>query len=153
MERYIIREVQKIYVSEGTNISDKHIEIIVRQMFGRIMVKESGASDFVVGEIIEKSKFLEANRAIKKKGKAPAKAKQLLSGITKTALSAESFLSSASFQETARVLVKAASEGRIDNLRGLKENVIIGRLIPVGTGYNLSRIEELGEKIKEESEE
>ena len=85
--------------------------------------------------MLEKSRFLEVNRELKKKGKGPSKAKQLLTGITKTALSAESFLSAASFQETARVLVKAASEGKTDHLRGLKENVIIGRLIPVGTGY------------------
>jgi DNA-directed RNA polymerase subunit beta' len=139
VERYIINEIQKIYAQEGTAPNDKHIEIIVRQMFSRVMVKESGASDLVIGEIIEKSKLLEVNQGLKRKGKEPAKAKQLLSGITKTALSAESFLSAASFQETARVLVKAAAEGRVDRLRGLKENVIIGRLIPVGTGYGSSR--------------
>lgn len=135
VQRYIINEIQKIYVSEGTYINDKHIEIIARQMFSRVSIKDSGDTGFIVGEIIEKSKFLEANRDIKKKGKEQAKAKQLLTGITKTALSTESFLSAASFQETARILVMAAAEGRIDNLRGLKENVIIGRLIPAGTGY------------------
>ncbi len=135
VERYVINEVQKIYVSEGTTISDKHIEIIVKQMFSRVMVKESGDSDFVIGEVIDKALFLKANQLLKKKKKMPARAKQLLTGITKAALSAESFLSAASFQETARVLVKAASEGKIDYLQGLKENVIIGRLIPVGTGY------------------
>jgi len=98
------------------------------------MIKEPGGTDFVIGEVVEKSKFLETNRDAKRKNKEPARAKQLLMGITKTALSTESFLSSASFQETARVLVLAASEGRIDRLRGLKENVIIGRLIPAGTG-------------------
>ncbi len=135
VERYIINEVQKIYVSEGTNINDKHIEIIIKKMFSRVMVKESGDTNFVIGEIIEKSKLLAINRQVKKKGKQPAKAKQLLTGITKTALSTESFLSAASFQETARVLVMAAAEGRVDHLRGLKENVIIGRLIPAGTGF------------------
>jgi DNA-directed RNA polymerase subunit beta' len=135
VEKYIINEVQKIYVSEGTTISDKHIEIVVRQMFSRVMIKEPGDTDFVIGEVIEKSKFLGINRSIKKRGGQLAKAKQMLTGITKTALSTESFLSAASFQETARVLVLAASEGRVDNLRGLKENVIIGRLIPAGTGY------------------
>ena len=145
VERYIVNEVQKIYVSEGTNISDKHIEIITRQMFSRMMIKEAGDTDFVVGEIVEKSKFLEANQEAKKQGKLPARARQLLAGITKTALSAESFLSSASFQETARVLVKAAAEGREDTLRGLKENVILGRLIPVGTGYQKGQtLEEIG---------
>ncbi len=132
--RYIVNEVQKIYVSEGTFISDKHIEVIIRQMFSRVIIKDSGETDFVRGEIIEKAKFFEINREAKKAGKLPAKAKQMLTGITKTALSTESFLSAASFQETARVLVKAAAEGKIDVMRGLKENVIIGRLIPAGTG-------------------
>jgi DNA-directed RNA polymerase subunit beta' len=135
VEKYIINQVQNIYVSEGTNISDKHIEIIIKQMFSRVAIKEPGDTDFVIGEVVEKSKFMEANREMKKKNKQPAKARQMLTGITKTALSAESFLSSASFQETARVLVMAASEGREDSLRGLKENVIIGRLIPAGTGF------------------
>ncbi|MEK7555526.1 MAG: DNA-directed RNA polymerase subunit beta' [Patescibacteria group bacterium] len=135
VERYIVNEVQRIYASEGTPINEKHIEIIIRQMFSRVMIKESGDTDFVIGEITEKSRFLEINQETKKKGGEPAKAKELLMGITKVALSTESFLSAASFQETARVLVNAASEGRTDYLKGLKENVIIGRLIPTGTGY------------------
>ena len=143
-ERYLINEVQKIYVSEGSGISDKHLEIIVRQMFSRVMITDSGDTNFVVGEIIEKSKFLEINREMKKTGKNPARSRQLLMGITRVALSAESFLSAASFQETARVLVASACEGKEDRLRGLKENVIIGRLIPVGTGYQVK--EELKEK-------
>ena len=98
------------------------------------MIKDAGDTDFVKGEIIEKSKFLEINAALEK-NKQQARMTELLSGITKVALSTESFLSAASFQETARVLVRAAAEGRIDHLRGLKENVIIGRLIPAGTGY------------------
>ncbi len=135
-QNYIINEVQRIYLSEGASINNKHLEVIVRQMFSRVKVKESGDTDFVPGDILEKSKFLEVNRAIKKAGKAPAKAVQLLMGVTKVALSTESFLSAASFQETARVLITAALEGKSDLLRGLKENVIIGRLIPVGTGFN-----------------
>ncbi len=135
VERYVVNEIQKVYVPEGTAINDKHVEIILRQMFARVMIKDSGDTDFVVGEVVEKPRFLEMNRDIKRRGKRTARAKQLLMGITKTALSSESFLSSASFQETARVLVRAAAEGRTDRLRGLKENVIIGRLIPVGTGY------------------
>jgi len=131
--RHIINEVQRIYTAEGASINDKHIEIIVRQMFSRVKIKEPGdAPDLVMGEIIEKSKFLEINRELKKQGRRPAKAEQLLLGITRVALSTESFLSAASFQDTARVLVKAAIEGRLDPLRGLKENVIIGRLIPAG---------------------
>ena len=131
--RYIVNEVQRIYLSEGASINNKHIEMIVRQMFSRVKIREAGdAPDFVMGEIIEKSRFLEVNRQIKKEGGRPAKADETLLGITRIALSAESFLSAASFQDTSRVLVKAAIEGKIDRLRGLKENVIIGRLIPAG---------------------
>ena len=100
----------------------KHIEVIIRQMFSRIKIKDSGDSDFVAGDVLEKSKFLEANRQIKKSGGQPATGLQLLMGITKVALSTESFLSAASFQETARVLINAATEGKVDILRGLKEN-------------------------------
>jgi DNA-directed RNA polymerase subunit beta' len=128
--RYVLTEVQKIYLSEGAAISNKHIEIIARQMFSRVKIKDPGESDFVIGEIVTKSKFLEQNRDLKKAGKQPARAQQLLLGITRVAITTESFLSAASFQDTARVLVKAAIEGRVDSLRGLKENVIIGRLIP-----------------------
>jgi DNA-directed RNA polymerase beta' subunit len=131
--RYIVNEVQKIYLSEGASINNKHIEMIVKQMFSRVKIREAGdAQDFVMGEIVEKSKFLEVNREIKKEGGRPAKADEVLLGITRISLSAESFLSAASFQDTSRVLVKAAIEGKIDKLRGLKENVIIGRLIPAG---------------------
>ena len=131
--RYVVNEVQRIYLSEGVAPNNKHIEMIVRQMFSRVKITESGdAPDFVMGEIIEKSRFLEINRGIKKVGGKPAKAEEVLLGITRIALSAESFLSAASFQDTSRVLVKAAIEGKIDRLRGLKENVIIGRLIPAG---------------------
>ncbi len=131
--RYIVNEVQRIYLSEGATINNKHIEMIVRQMFSRVKIREAGdAPDFVMGEIVEKSKFLEVNREIKKQGGRPAKADEVLLGVTRIALSSESFLSAASFQDTARVLVKAAIESKVDKLRGLKENVIIGRLIPVG---------------------
>lgn len=133
-ERYIINEVQRIYASEGSAISDKHLEIIVKQMFSRVMIKESGDTNFAPGEIVEKGILMEANREMKKKDKNPSLAKQLLMGITKVSLTTSSFLSAASFQETARVLVSAASEAKEDKLKGLKENVIIGRLIPAGTG-------------------
>ncbi len=135
VERYLINEVQKIYLSEGNAIHDKHIEIIVKQMFSRLTVKDPGDTDFILGETVDKSKFLEVNREMKKRKKQPAKAKQLLMGISKVSLSTESFLAAASFQETPQVLITAASEGRTDALKGLKENVIIGRLIPAGTGY------------------
>lgn len=153
VEKYIVNEVQKIYVSNGNITSDKHIEIVVKQMFSRVMIKEVGDSDFVVGQVVEKSKFLEANRKIRSKGKIPAKAKQLLLGITRVSLTTESFLSSSSFQETARVLVNAASECKVDKLMGLKENIIIGRLIPAGTGYPKNRIKNVVEELESLKEE
>ena len=133
VSRYIVNEVQKIYLSEGASINNKHIEMIVRQMLSRVMITDGGeAPDFVMGETVEKARFLEVNRQLKKEGLTPAKAQEILLGITRIALSSESFLSAASFQDTSRVLVKAAIESKIDKLRGLKENVIIGRLIPAG---------------------
>lgn len=135
VERYILNEIQKIYTTQGAPIHDKHIEIIIRQMFSRVRVKETGDSNLTPGEVLEKSRFLEINNTLLANKKKPAKAVQLLLGITKVALSTESFLSAASFQETARVLISAACEGKEDNLYGLKENVIIGRLIPAGTGF------------------
>ena len=135
LQKKIIQEVQKIYVSQGVQIHDKHFEIIVRQMFSRVKIKERGDSDFLPGQIIEKATFLEENKRLKKEGKKLAKAKEIMLGISKVALTTESFLSAASFQETTRVLIKAAIEGKVDYLRGLKENVIIGKLIPAGTGF------------------
>jgi len=131
--RYVVNEVQKIYLSEGASINNKHIEMIVKQMFSRVKITDGGdAADFVMGEIVEKSKFLEVNRELKRQGSRQAKSEDVLLGVTRIALSSESFLSAASFQDTARVLVKAAIEAKVDKLRGLKENVIIGRLVPVG---------------------
>jgi len=154
VERYIINEVQSIYSSEGASIDDKHIEVVARQMFSRVLIKDPGDSEFVVGDVVEKPKFLKVNREIKKTGGQPAKAQQLLRGITKVALTTESFLSAASFIETAKILINAAVESKIDVLRGLKENVIIGRLIPVGTGArrDYQKEEEIvEEKSREES--
>jgi len=135
VQRYIIKEIQYIYSSQGQKLNDKHIEIVVKQIFSRIYVKDAGDTNLVHGEIIEKSKFIEANEEIKKESGNEAIGEQLLLGITKASLSIDSFLSAASFQETARVLIDAAVSGKVDNLRGLKENVIIGKLIPAGTGY------------------
>lgn len=134
-QRYLLKEVQRIYSSQGASIHDKHIETIARQMFSRVRVKESGDSLLVEGEVLERATFLEYNSALKKQGKKTAKALQLFLGISKVALTTESFLSAASFQETSRVLIKAALEGKEDRLHGLKENVIIGKLIPAGTGF------------------
>lgn len=135
VHRYIVREIQEIYASQGEGINDKHIEIIVRQMLSRVLINDSGDSTLVSGEIVEKDEFEEVNSGLKAEGKELAKGERLLMGITKVALSTESFLSAASFQETARVLINAAVVGKEDKLRGLKENVIIGKLIPAGTGY------------------
>ncbi|MEK7093779.1 MAG: DNA-directed RNA polymerase subunit beta', partial [Patescibacteria group bacterium] len=143
--RYITREVHKIYLAEGASIHNKHIEVIIRQMFSRVKISKSGdAADLILGEIIERSRFLEVNRELKKQGGEMAQAEQLLLGITRVALSTESFLSAASFQDTPRALVKAAVEGRIDSLRGLKENVIIGRLIPTGSVVSEEPVSEEG---------
>ena len=133
--RYIIREVQGIYFATGEGINDKHVELIVKQMFSRVRIDDSGDTDLLPGDIVEKRTVLETNEVVKNGGGKPAIFGQLLLGITKVALSTESFLSAASFQETARVLIDAAIGGKDDALRGLKENVIIGRLIPAGTGY------------------
>ncbi len=132
---HILNEVQKIYATNGSDINAKHIEVIIRQMFGRVRIKDVGDSNFTPGDIVEKTAFIEENIRIKKLKFKPATASQLLMGITKVALTTESWLSAASFQETAKVLINAASESKSDKLRGLKENVILGRLIPAGTGY------------------
>ncbi len=131
---YIINEIQKIYVTQGSVINDKHIEIIIKQMLSKVTVKDPGDTEFMLGEIVSKPKFITAVREIKKSKEKPPRAVQRVFGITRIALGTESFLSAASFQETARVLVEASIAGKVDSLKGLKENVIIGRLIPAGTG-------------------
>jgi len=132
-QKYIIKEIQNVYSSQGQPLNDKHIEIIARQMFSRYFVVNSGESDLLPGEIVENAVVERVNRELKEKQH--AKIEQLLLGITKASLTTDSFLSAASFQETARVLIESAVSGKIDYLEGLKENVIIGRLIPAGTGY------------------
>lgn len=134
--RLMVKEIQKIYVSQGVQIHDKHLEVILRQMFSRIRIENEGDSDFLPGEIVEKASFLEEVERLKKEGKKPPKGKEIMLGISKVALTTESFLSGASFQETTRVLIKAAINAKVDRLMGLKENVIIGRLIPAGTGFS-----------------
>jgi DNA-directed RNA polymerase subunit beta' len=133
-QRYIINEVLRIYAAQGQNIADKHLEIIVRQMFSRVQIEDPGDSLFVTGDIVSKAAVVETNKQLAKDGKMPAQYTQLLLGITKVSIWSDSFLSAASFQDTTRVLINAATSGRVDNLYGLKENVIIGRKIPVGTG-------------------
>ncbi|MEK7619338.1 MAG: DNA-directed RNA polymerase subunit beta' [Patescibacteria group bacterium] len=138
-QHYIINEIQHIYFSQGQKLNDKHIEVIVRQMFSRIAVTDAGETDLLSGEIVERTEFLESNAKARKTELKEAKGDELLMGITKASLSTRSWLSAASFQETARVLINAAVTGKADHLEGLKENVIIGRLIPVGTGYQVRK--------------
>ena len=133
-ERYIMNDVLSVYSAQGHEISPKHLEILVRQMFSRVQIVEPGDSEFVSGDIVSKAAAIEANRQLEAEGKTPATYNNLLLGITKVSIFSDSFLSAASFQDTTRVLINAAINGRVDHLRGLKENVIIGRKIPVGTG-------------------
>lgn len=133
-QRYIMNEVLRIFAGQGQNIADKHLEIIVRQMFSRVQIEEPGDSEFVTGDTVSKQTVLETNEKLAAAGKQLVRYNQLLLGITKASLATESFLSAASFQDTTRVLIGAATSGKVDNLFGLKENVILGRLIPVGTG-------------------
>jgi DNA-directed RNA polymerase subunit beta' len=132
---YLIREIQDVYRLQGVKINDKHIEVIIRQMLRKVEVVETGDTNLLRGEQIEKMRLLELNQTMESKGKEPATYEPLLLGITKASLATESFISAASFQETTRVLTEAAVKGMRDPLRGLKENVIVGRLIPAGTGY------------------
>ncbi len=134
LARYIVDEVQDVYRLQGVKINDKHIEVIVRQMLRRVVIENSGDSRYIAGEQIERSEILNTNDALRAEGKLPATYTNVLLGITKASLSTDSFISAASFQETTRVLTEAAIMGKRDELRGLKENVIVGRLIPAGTG-------------------
>ncbi|MDE2607128.1 MAG: DNA-directed RNA polymerase subunit beta' [Burkholderiales bacterium] len=134
LARYIVDEVQDVYRLQGVKINDKHIEVIVRQMLRRVVVENPGESDYIAGEQVERSEILDTNDKLRADGKIPATYSNLLLGITKASLSTDSFISAASFQETTRVLTEAAIMGKRDELRGLKENVIVGRLIPAGTG-------------------
>ncbi len=148
-QRYIMNEILGIFAGQGQNISDKHLEIIVRQMFSRVQVEDAGDSEFVTGDVVSKLAVAEANEALVNAKKTPAKVTQLLLGITKASLSTDSFLSAASFQDTTRVLIGAATSGRVDKLFGLKENVILGRKIPVGTGYGASNALDEGDEPEE----
>jgi DNA-directed RNA polymerase subunit beta' len=129
-----VNEIQQVYRLQGVSINDKHIEVIVRQMLRRVRVREVGDTNFLVDEQVEKHIFERENERVLERGGKPAIAEALLLGITKASLSTESFISASSFQETTKVLTEAAINGKTDDLRGLKENVIMGRLIPAGTG-------------------
>ncbi len=152
LAEYLLREIQAVYRLQGVHINDKHIEIIIRQMLRWVKVEEVGDTEFLVDEQVDKFVFQEENEKIIKKGGKPAKARPLLLGITKSALSTDSFISAAAFQETTRVLTEASLYGKVDYLRRLKENIIMGRLIPAGTGYKFYRNVELKAEKKEEAE-
>jgi len=149
LQNYLVNEVQEVYRLQGVNINDKHIEVIVRQMMRWVEVEDVGDADFLVGEQVDKFKFQEENEKVVSKGGKPATGRPLLLGITKASLSTDSFISAASFQETTRVLTEASISGKVDRLQGLKENVIIGRLIPAGTGFATYREIKLAEEKKE----
>ena len=140
---YVVNEIQDVYRLQGVEISDKHIECILRQMLRKAEITESGDSDFIIGDQVEFSEVVNINKKLIAEGSVPAQFNRLLLGITKASLATESFISAASFQETTRVLTEAAVTGKVDKLRGLKENVVIGRLVPSGTGYNSDKKEEL----------
>jgi len=133
--RYLVEEIQEVYRYQGVKINDKHIEIIVRQMLKKVKVTDPGDTRFLVGENVEKHVFMEENARVIQQGGKPAKAEPIILGITQASLTTDSFISAASFQETTKVLTEAAIWGKCDYLRGLKENVIVGRLIPAGTGF------------------
>ncbi len=139
VEEYIIREINKVYELQSASISRKHTEIIIRQMFSRRKIKDAGETNFSIGDIVENTAFIEENMRVAKIGGKEAKAETVVLGITEVSLRTKSWLSAASFQNTNRVLIENAIKGGVDSLRGLKENVIIGRLIPAGTGFQKDR--------------
>ena len=155
-ERYILNDILTIYAAQGHEISAKHLEIIIRQMFSRVMIDEPGDTSFVTGDIVSKAAVAEENAAALAEGRAPAEYTQMLLGISKVSIYSDSFLSAASFQDTTRVLISSAISGRVDRLKGLKENVIIGRKIPVGTGVEplaqYVSLEEASEEVAEPAE-
>ncbi|MCS6886065.1 MAG: DNA-directed RNA polymerase subunit beta' [Acidobacteriota bacterium] len=153
LQKYLVNEIQEVYRLQGVNINDKHIEVIVRQMLRWVKIKDVGDTEFLLEEQVDRFRFLDENRRVEERGGKPAIAEPLLLGITKASLSTDSFISAASFQETTRVLTEAAISGRVDYLRGLKENVIMGRLIPAGTGMEIYRKFRLETEVPETEEE
>jgi len=135
VQRYLVDEVLRVYRSQGVNTNEKHIEVIVRQMLRKVRIENAGDTDLLPDDLVDRVTFEETNREVLAQGGEPATAQPVLLGVTKASLTTDSFLSAASFQETTRVLTEAAINGRIDRLRGLKENVIIGKLIPAGSGF------------------
>ncbi|MBS3818670.1 DNA-directed RNA polymerase subunit beta' [bacterium] len=153
LAKYLVRELQEVYRLQGVSINDKHMEVIIRQMMRWVKVEEVGDTDFLVDEQVDKFVFQEENEKIIQNGGKPAKARPLLLGITKSSLSTDSFIAAASFQETTRILTEASLYGKVDHLRRLKENIIMGRIIPAGTGYRFYHDVKLAEEEKEKKEE
>ena len=152
VQDYMLREVQRVYRLQGVEINDKHIEVIVRQMLQKVRVETNGDSDMLPGTLVDTLDFEDTNELLEKEGKELAEGKQVLLGITKASLATNSFLSAASFQETTKVLTEAAIKGKVDPLIGMKENVIIGKLIPAGTGMKRYRNIKLSSDIDENEE-
>ena len=152
VQDYMIQEVQRVYRLQGVEINDKHIEVIVRQMLKKVKVEESGDSDVLPGVSMNVLDYNDMNEKLLAEGKEPAEGKQVMLGITKASLATDSFLSAASFQETTKVLTEAAINGKIDHLIGLKENVLIGKLIPAGTGMKRYRSVKLNSDISMDDE-
>jgi len=151
LQKYLVNEIQEVYRLQGVNINDKHLEVIARQMMRWVKVDDIGDTEFLPEEVVDKFKFREENARVVEAGGRPGTGKTVLLGITKASLSTDSFISAASFQETTRVLTEAAINGKVDHLRGLKENVIMGRLIPAGTGMDYYRgVKIAGEDVEEE---
>ncbi|HET7871376.1 MAG TPA: DNA-directed RNA polymerase subunit beta', partial [Terriglobales bacterium] len=157
LQAYLVNEIQEVYRLQGVTISDKHIEVIVRQMMRWVKVEDVGDTTFLLEQQVDKFRFREENEKVIANGGRPATGRPLLLGITKASLSTDSFISAASFQETTRVLTEASIQGAVDHLRGLKENVIVGRLIPAGTGMEYYRnvrlapeLEQAAQKVQEE---
>ena len=152
LQKYLVNEIQEVYRLQGVNINDKHLETISRQMMRWVKVEDIGDTEFLPEEIVDKFKFRSENNKVSEAGGRPAQGKAMLLGITKASLSTDSFISAASFQETTRVLTEAAINGKVDYLRGLKENVIMGRLVPAGTGMEYYRqVKIAGEDVVEET--
>ena len=156
VQEYLVNEIQEVYRLQGVRINDKHVEVIVRQMLQKVKVVDPGDTNFLESDVVDRFQFADENQKVIEEGGAPATSQPVLLGITRASLMTESFISAASFQETTRVLTRAVTEGKTDYLRGLKENVIIGHLIPAGTGttvYREASYMPLEEEIPEEETE
>ncbi len=150
VQRYLVTQIQEVYCLQGVmSINDKHIEVIVRQMMRKVRIVDPGSSDFLIGDRIDRIQFATVNQALRADGKKVATAKPIIMGLTQASLGTESFISAASFQETTRILAEAATAGAVDHLYGLKENVIVGKLIPAGTGIKSFREKYLDDNISD----